>query len=626
MALYKKELKILKTKFIPTANQKKYLIDQPILALENAKRTNDTRVMITRAPTGQGKSTATVNAMLPKYLTRNQDTELVFVVCFDSAVCAELHKNIRKSMKVHYFGERSITVMDKDDLEKERQGKEKVNNNDIVIVVCTTHTFSNIYNTDSIDNSSFLTPDLVIIDEVHREMACTDIDDTIFDFGTLYGNFEPKRLGVMLDLAKVHGTLVYGMTGTPSQSQLGQTDSGKLEFNLVSDMPKNELENKTTYYHIVESGNLKTTLNEALASYDSVYNSVINDINSISEGTWDQLSKGGIFKLAPRMIIKTAQSNAKEDRGMTMDDAIDYVRPLAQQTKADFIVYSSEKKGEYTYWDKDGLYSTTVSNQSLDQLIDKANERVSLLRPTYMILLNAGNVGINVTGLSVVAYLAKPSQDLVQRTQLQFMARSNRMPFGPRDHETQALLLKGIKNSSSDERFIMTEYVAKMVVSAVFVPGESKNLERAIDAYTENTMSHLKGRDFYHDRVNATFNPETGEVDFDSTPMLRQKWVFDQGDVNKIARKSYCETCKSAGYDGFCFDVERLFHTLNKNGIEVSREEFKLVNLLQVDHSNGNRTDNGSNQITTCPVYHQAKTKLSGDCYNRYDRITGMKI
>jgi hypothetical protein len=303
---------------------------------------------------------------------------------------------------------------------------------------------------------------------------------------------------------------------------------------------------------------------------------------------------------------------------LTFDDAIEEVRPYATTQQADFIVYSSDYK-EYSYLDSHGVYKT-IHDKNLSEMIDMANDRTPLLRPTYLIVLNAGNVGINMTGLSVVAYLSKPSQDQVYRTQIQLMARTNRMPFTARDHESQAISMASILCSHS-ERFALTEYVSKMVVSAVFIPDGSQNLKAAIDRYCENTLSHTEGRDFYHRQVFA--DPANLA---NLTPMLKQKWVFDQGDINKIARKDYCQACKDSGKTGFCFDPDRLYNTLVANGISVSRIEFDQVNLFQVDHANGNRMDNGANQITVCPIFHQAKTALAGDWSNRYDRETGEKI
>jgi hypothetical protein len=617
MGFYVKNNTGKKKRLAFTQDQINYLVDIPLAELHKARLSGDTRIQITESPTGSGKSTLTTHEFLPKYLQQNQDAELIFIVCFDSAVVSALYDDVVASIKNNYRGERGVDVMNSDKFEYQRKYPDS-DSDDITIIVVTTSKFANIYENYDPKNSKYHVPDLLIIDEVHREMACADVDDTMLDFGVNYSKFEPKRLGIVQRLSEL-GMVAYGLTGTPSKSQVGASLNGNQHFKLISKMPKSEMYNKTTYCPDPTTSDLRKTLENAIVCYRNLYDSVMSDINTIKDETWTKINDIGISKIAPRMIIKTSPKNSKEDSGLTIDDAMDEVRYYAEAQQADFIVYSSGYQ-EYSYLGTDGVYRTK-HDMDLNDMVRMANSRTSLLRPTYVIVLNAGNVGINLSGLSVVAYLSKPSQDQVYRTQVQLMARSNRMPFDARDHKSQALAMSSIQ-CSRDEQYSFIEYVSKMVVSAIFIPDGSINLKAAIDSYCDGTLDHLDGRQYYHSIV---FD-ENKTTSLNLTPTMKQKWVFDQGDINNIARKTYCQACVTSGQTGFCFDPERLLNTLNANGVLVTNEELNSINLLQVDHLNGNRLDNGDNQITVCPIFHQAKTKLSRDYLNRYDRNTLEKI
>ena len=116
------------------------------------------------------------------------------------------------------------------------------------------------------------------------------------------------------------------------------------------------------------------------------------------------------------------------------------------------------------------------------------------------------------------------------------------------------------------------------------------------------TYTPEKGRAFLDDLLYG--EKQVSDVDVSSSKLIRtrQKEVFDQTDVLKKFKKSYCENSDGRANIGY-----------NCTATIVSPAQ------LQVDHIDGNRYNNNpNNYMTLCANCHAEKGRLSGDCYNNY--------
>jgi len=573
--------------------QQEYLVDNIIDAITKFLKASTKRAIVVQAPTGSGKSFTITNYTAILIAQHFKKIKNVFFAA-PSQECVD--EPLESMMKYDgtYIGNKLVKVYDSKQLKYSLENDIDLPG-DIRYFFMTTQYMYGLYeNYDPAkpDDFDLMLPDLIFNDEAHRGLGVPDKSTTKDDQGVTNNNWEPKWFDMQTAMMN-SGTTVIHLTATPTQSQRMRTLVGADKYVQLPTMPKFKESNAFTKFEY--HGNredLHETLEAAYKTFAWQVNEIRNQQVLIPESVWDSVSDK-IPKMMPGIIISLGRNNAVN--GIQMQAVMKDIKAYVKRLNAVLFVSTSSEK----HFDGQKI-------KRMSEGIKLANSPAYINRPLVMVVVDSGKMGINIPRLITAVVCKVPAQQKIHNSYTQFVARTCRLPFF-RDHELGIEFIRKMK-VSDEVKSLVCSYYSLMSTSFAILPQDTELMKLVEEFYTEDTFEMVDGIDYI---LKGVFGPK------DPKKLISGlRLAFDNGQLNQLFRKDYCEACK-----GVCFE-QAIKGYINQYGDDTSKlgdfiEDWKTT--LQVDHIDGNRYNNDpSNHATVCPNVHMLKTQRQKDYLNTY--------
>jgi hypothetical protein len=597
---YVKTAEPIETVLVPNLDllQKQYLVDNILDAMDVVRKSDIKKSIVVEAPTGSGKSFAITNHTILAIAKKFSDITDIFFLA-PAQECIDEPYQTTKKFDNKIMDGKLVRVYKGDEL-KESILRDRDILGDIRFYFMTTQYYYEIYKRFYLSGGNaqpLIFPDLIINDEAHHGLGVPDASTTKEDKGVKIKNFNPKWFDLQNAMMKL-GTTVIHMTATPTQSQRMKTISGNLSYLQLAAMPKRKVANTFTKFHYHGNvNNLYETWGAAKKTFTKLVRETILQQNHITDATWGKVN-GTIHKMMPATIVSLGRSNAVN--GIQIDDVIDEIRDYAKGIGAIVFVSTSDEK-EFDY----------VPIDRMSDGIDRANSSQYVNRPLIMVVIDSGKEGINIARMNLAVVCKVPSQQKVENNQVQFVARTGRLPWGAklRDHDMAIEYFKSL-DISDDQKRALVDYYCLMSTSFVIVPDDTEIMVKTKDAFTKETFTMEEGIDYMMKGVFGEDDPK--QLVSGLTAVIKPD-VF-----NRLYRKDHCEVCE----DQRCYHDAVAGYNKQYGANHFTVEDFVMnwMKSLHVDHIDGNRYNNDpSNHVTVCPNVHSLKTQLNEDFRNIYE-------
>jgi hypothetical protein len=573
--------------------QQEYLVDNVVNAITQVLKATTKKAIVVQAPTGSGKSFTITNYSAIEIVKKFKNIKNVFFAA-PSQECVDEPLESMMKYDNKYIGKKLVKVYDSDQLKYSLEKNIELPG-DIRFFFMTTQYMYGLYQDfDPLNPDDFelMLPDVIFNDEAHRGLGVPDASTTKEDQGTTNNNWEPKWFDMQTAMMN-NGTVVIHLTATPTQSQRMKTLVGADKYLQLPTMPKFKESNAFTKFEY--HGNredLHETLEAAYKTFAWQVNEVRNQQILIPQSTWDTVSDK-MPKMMPGIIISLGRNNAVN--GIQMRAVMDDIEEYVKQINAVLFVSTSDKKHF------DGKKIKRMSHG-----IKMANSPEYVNRPLVMVVIDSGKMGINIPRLITAVVCKVPAQQKIHNSYTQFVARTCRLPFF-RDHELGIEFIRKMK-VSDEVKSLVCSYYSLMSTSFAILPQDTELMKLVEEFYTEDTFEMVDGIDYILKGVFGKKDPKK--------LISGLSLAFDNGQLNQLFRKDYCEACK-----GVCFE-QAIKGYINQYGDDTSMlgdfiEDWKTT--LQVDHVDGNRYNNDpTNHATVCPNVHMLKTQRQRDFLNEY--------
>lgn len=573
--------------------QQEYLVDNIINSIAMALKSVAKKALVVQAPTGSGKSFTITNYTAIQIPRTFKSIKNIFFAA-PSQECVDEPLESMSKYDDTYIGKKLVKVYNS------KQLKYALDNNidlpgDVRYFFMTTQFMYGLYegfDSQNPDDFELMLPDLIINDEAHRGLGVPDASTTKEDQGTTNNNWEPKWFDMQSAMMDC-GTVVIHVTATPTQSQRMKTMVGADKYVQLPTMPKFKESNAFTKFEY--HGNredLYGTLNAAYKTFAWQVNEISNQQTLIPDSVWKSLDEK-MPKVMPGIIISLGRNNAVN--GIPIDEVITDIKEFAARINGVLFVSTSKEK----HFDGKAI-------KRMSEGITMANSLTYVNRPLVMVVVDSGKMGINIPRLITAVVCKIPAQQKIHNSYTQFVARTCRLPFF-RDHDMGIDFIRSLK-VSDEVKSVICSYYSLLSTSFAILPQDTEVMKLVEEFYTENTFDMIDGIDYIQDGVFGSKDPKK--------VISGLRLAFDRGQLNSLFRKDNCEAC-----NGACLD-QAIIGYIKQYGNDVSDlGEFvgDWQNTLQVDHIDGNRYNNNTdNHATVCPNVHMLKTQRQKDYLNQY--------
>ena len=619
-------------------DQSIYLYHNILKAIDEAIKNNDTRIIISEAPTGSGKSFVMANVTIPALIHQDPTVESIVVTSPDSGCVDALYQKTKSlwddKVITNCHGNRvRIRVLNGSELKTYLASDQVFESVEPIVTVSFAHTqrlgiIWGEYIDPNVTSYTAGVPDRILVDEIQYGMGTVNAQTIFEDQGRRNSNYDPRWLPILIKLSQL-GCKVIGYTGTPTQSQQGNTSYGSTVFNPLSPMPKNKDHTAFTRgWHSPRVSdvyqNSKEHIREELLKLGSLTRRIEND-------TWSKAKEIGIVNMMPGALFKFGQLNATNGLALKSEyrpngREHDFKR-WASSLGADYgIVTCTHKEYQRTGSINPYLFGTVAS---AIEVINRANEPVNFSAAVCLAVIRQGNMGWDIPRLKYIVVLTHPSGKEVTIMQEQLMARGNRLPFmGMSSHVDTANKIASLSITTEQKRLV-AEYVVFMCTVEVHYSAGSCLTDSAYRRFAKDTSSPEEGTKLYMDAID-NYVPKNNVTTFKAPRFTKG---YSAGTFNQSHRKCYCEACMAAGsvdlHTGktICEVEARKVREFERGSI-FSDDEWDNVwfHTLVTDHKDGDRTNEiPDNLITRCPSNNGVKTYDAMDFLNRYDK-DGKKV
>lgn len=611
--------------------QHTYLYQNVIDGITNSTKAGDTRILIGQAPTNSGKSFVLVNVSIPALIQQFPHIESVVFTSPDSGCVAgpylkfkELWHN--KLIKNRLGQSVRLRVIDKNQFNEDlKSDKEFISTEPVVEVLFATTQllgrkwgdYANLNNT----TYNLLKPDLVIVDEIHYGMGTISCETIFEDQGRTNNQYDPHWLPILTRFAQL-GTHVIGFTGTPTNSQLGNTTQGSHVFKQLPVMPKDK--DATAFVDGWTSVSPEQVFTASKQTIEEDLTKLSLLLSKITTDTWNKAKDINIVSKMPGAFFKFGRMNAsngvplKNGSGINGHDT--RFKSWAKSVGADYGVVTCFHK-EYQKTGKT-VYNYPHVDSAID-VINRANNETNFSVPVFLAVIQQGNMGWDIPRLKYVSVLTQPTGKNVTNMQQQLMARGNRLPFANmHSHNMKAEEIASL-DVSTEQKKLLAEYVVFMCSTVVFFSRESSLMYKAYNEFKKETYSSEEGMKIYMDAID-NYVPKHNVTAFKSPRFTKG---YSAGNLNQLYKKHYCEACTEqelidpATSKTFCEVFARMAREKLRGSAFTDAEWGNVwFHTLVVDHKNGDRTDyRPENLITQDPTINGVKTYDSKDYLNKYD-------
>lgn len=602
--------------------QQKYLYQQVLDAVKASYQTKDDRIMVVHAPTNSGKTFSLVNVTIPALIQQNPHTTTVVYTSPDSGCVDGPYNKFREmwhnKIIVNCLGIRvrirvlngelfNISLNSDDDI---------ISDIPVVEVVFITTAMMGRkwgdYLTTPSAACNLTVPTFIIVDEIHYGMGTVSWETIKEDQGRTNNNYDPHWLPILTRLSQL-GTRVVGFTGTPTNSQAGNTSLGKTTFNQLLAMPK--VKDETAFVDGWTLPNTQFTYQYSKLRIEEDLVKLQNIFSRITAEAWTKARFIGITKIMPGALFKFARTNSLT--GVSLEESLTGFNNWARQLGADYGTVTCTRK-EYQ---KSGttLYRNAVIKRAVEA-IERANDPVNFSVPVMLSVVQQGNMGWDIPRIKYITALSHPSGKDITNMQEQLMARGNRLPFeNMSSHATMANQIASLE-LPVEQRKALAEYVVFMCSTVIYFSRGSELLKKAFTEFKRDTHTSAEGMAIYMDAIAKCNTIQFRAPKFTSG--------YSAGSKNQAYKKYYCEACTKAGSIDpvtgitLCEREARKVREFER-GQAFTESEWKQTwfHSLALDHANGNRTDYSlENLITRCPTNNGVKTYDAGDYLNKYDK------
>jgi len=573
--------------------QQQYLVDNIISEIAKVLKSTTKKAIVAQAPTGSGKSFTITNytaILIPQQFKKINN--IFFAAPSQECVDEPLESMMKYDNT--YIGNKLVKVYDSKQLKYSLENDIDLPG-DIRYFFMTTQFMYGLYQDfDPAKSNEFelMLPDLIFNDEAHRGLGVPDASTTKADQGTTNNNWDPKWFDMQSAMMDC-GTVIIHLTATPTQSQRMKTLVGADKYIQLPIMPKFKESNAfTKFEYHGNRDDLHKTLEAAYKTFAWQVSEAITQQTLIPQDTWNSISSA-IPKMMPGIIISLGRKDAVN--GIPMHSVMKDIKAFVKRMNAVLFVSTSDEKHF------DGQKIKRMSDG-----IKLANSPAYINKPLVMVVVDSGKMGINIPRLLTAVVCKIPAQQKIHNSYTQFVARTCRLPFF-RDHDLGIEFIRKMK-VSDDVKSLVCSYYSLMSTSFAILPQDSELMQLVEEFYTEDTFEMLDGIDYILKGVFGNKDPKK--------LVSGLRLAFDNGQLNKLFRKDYCEAC-----GGACLE-QAIKGYINQYGDDTSTlgdfiEHWKST--LQVDHIDGNRYNNDpSNHATTCPNVHMLKTQRQQDFLNTY--------
>lgn len=584
-----------------TRNQQKYLVNQVINQIDLYYKGLDDRRMILNAFTGSGKTTISLQVLIPEFIEKfySQGKRVIAFIAPRGEVVEQSYLKAKKYLLNKTINGAVVKCYNSDEIsvfKKKTQGEKNINlDGDVVILFLTAQYFNTNFNLLSKDNAI----DLVIVDEAHIMFGTISAEDTKADKGAWNWNFK----AVTSDKLRTITPAVLFLTATPTNSQQQLTALGKENNIYLDPMPRDVL--TTAFFDLIPYVDSEDTVTSGLQHFKAECDKVALAIKCITDATW---KAGDKFRPEyPVALIRLGRRGAKN--GVDYEQNIDDIVKLCRQYDFHILVSNSEER-----W-LNHEYNTVLSLAEGIRLLDQKNDK-----PGVIIVIESGSAGLDLPKINNVI-IGRDPKGTIHNNYSQTCGRAARMKQGFINHADAADAIKNYPVTDDQKRYL-AEYYILLSTASIHVPVDNKLLNTDVKDFIESdSYREVEGRKFILENIFGKNH------DILRNGLYLSTSTSIQNDEYKQFKKDYCECCNIdkdsqthcyyAAWAGF----QKLI------GVKISEPEMKLLwpLCLHVHHLDGNHFNNDpKNLVTICPNVHSLITIYNEDYNNRYTELREM--